>query len=76
MNDRRRQGLEKEISRIIGSALLIDVKNEKIRRLVTIKETVLSKDGKYVDANNDGKTNVGDKINYTFVVSNTGNVTL
>ena len=45
MNDRRRQGLEKEISRIIGSALLIDVKNEKIRRLVTIKETVLSKDG-------------------------------
>ena len=36
----------------------------------------IKKDGKYVDANNDGKTNVGDKINYTFVVSNTGNVTL
>ena len=49
MNDRRRQGLEKEISRIIGTTLLTEIKNEKINRLVTIKETVLSKDGKYVD---------------------------
>ncbi len=49
MNDRRRQGLEKEISRIVGTALLTEVKNDKIRRLVTIKETTLSKDGKYVD---------------------------
>lgn len=49
MNDRRRQGLEKEISRIVGTTLLTEVKNDKIRRLVSIKETTLSKDGKYVD---------------------------
>ncbi|WP_418264609.1 DUF7507 domain-containing protein [Flavobacterium faecale] len=36
----------------------------------------ITKDGTYVDTNADGKTNVGDKINYTFVVKNTGNVTL
>ncbi|WP_366186111.1 gliding motility-associated C-terminal domain-containing protein [Flavobacterium ovatum] len=36
----------------------------------------ITKDGRYVDTNGDGKTNVGDKINYTFVVKNTGNVTL
>ena len=49
MNDRRRQGLEKEISRIVGTTLLTEVKNDKIWRLVSIKETTLSKDGKYVD---------------------------
>ena len=33
MNDRRKKGLEKEISRIIGMTLLTDVKNEKINFL-------------------------------------------
>ncbi|MGF1923044.1 MAG: DUF7507 domain-containing protein [Bacteroidia bacterium] len=36
----------------------------------------LAKDGTYADTNNDGKVNVGDRINYTFNVTNTGNVTL
>jgi gliding motility-associated-like protein/uncharacterized repeat protein (TIGR01451 family) len=36
----------------------------------------ITKDGIYVDSNNDGITNVGDKIKYNFVVTNTGNVTI
>jgi gliding motility-associated-like protein len=36
----------------------------------------ITKDGTYVDTNGDGKVNVGDRINYTFKVTNTGNVTL
>ena len=30
MNDRRKKGLEKEISRIVGMTLLTEIKNEKI----------------------------------------------
>src|SRR5690554_1254798 len=36
----------------------------------------LTKSGLYVDFNNDGEVNVGDVIDYTFVVTNTGNTTL
>ena len=36
----------------------------------------LTKTGTYDDTNNDGKVNVGDRINYAFKVENTGNVTL
>ena len=32
MNDRRKKGLEKEISRIIGMTILTEVKNEKINQ--------------------------------------------
>ena len=49
MNDRRRKGLEKEISRIIGTAILFDVKNEKIKNLVTVKNVSLSSDARYAD---------------------------
>ncbi|WP_314010625.1 30S ribosome-binding factor RbfA [Pseudostreptobacillus hongkongensis] len=49
MNERRRRGLEKEISRIIGTAILLDVKNEKIKNLVTVKNVNLSPDGRYAD---------------------------
>ena len=34
------------------------------------------KDGTYLDNDNNGKTNLGDSVTYTFVVSNTGNVDL
>ncbi|MFL9832388.1 hypothetical protein ABS764_16160, partial [Flavobacterium sp. ST-87] len=36
----------------------------------------ITKDGTYVDTNNDGKTNIGDVVSYKFVITNTGNVTL
>ena len=49
MNDRRRKGLEKDISRIIGTAILFDVKNEKIKNLVTVKTVNLSSDARYAD---------------------------
>ena len=49
MNDRRTNGLEKEISRIIGTAILFEVKNEKIKNLVTVKNVSLSSDARYAD---------------------------
>ncbi|WP_035662285.1 DUF7507 domain-containing protein, partial [Flavobacterium seoulense] len=36
----------------------------------------ITKDGTYVDTNQDGKTNIGDVVSYKFVITNTGNVTL
>lgn len=49
MNDRRKKGIEKEISRIIGMVLLTEIKNEKIKNLVSIYKTEITKDGRYVD---------------------------
>ena len=49
MNDRRKKGLEKEISRIVGMTLLTEIKNEKIRNLVTIHKVELTKDGRYLE---------------------------
>lgn len=49
LNERRRRGLEKEISRIIGTAILLEVKNEKIKNLVSVKNVKLSSDARYVD---------------------------
>lgn len=49
MNIRRRKGLEKEIMRIIFSSILIDLENEKIKNLVSIKSVKLSNDARYAD---------------------------
>ena len=49
MNDRRKKGLEKEISRIVGITLLTEIKNEKIKNLVSIHKVELTKDGRYLD---------------------------
>ena len=49
MNDRRKRGLEKEISRIIGMTLLTERKNDKIKNLVSIHKVELTKDGRYLD---------------------------
>ena len=49
MNYRRKRGLEKEISRIIGMTLLTEIKNDKIKNLVSIHKVELTKDGRYLD---------------------------
>lgn len=49
MNDRRKKGLEKEISRIVGMAILTEVKNDKIKNLVSIHKVEITKDGRYLD---------------------------
>ena len=49
MNHRRKKGLEKEISRIVGMTLLTEVKNDKIKNLVSIHKVELTKDGRYLD---------------------------
>ena len=49
MNDRRKRGLEKEISRIIGMTLLTEIKNDKIKNLVSIHKVELTKDGRYLN---------------------------
>ena len=49
MNDRRKKGLEKEISRIIGTLLLTEIKNEKVKKYVSIHHVELTKDGRYLD---------------------------
>ncbi|NGY38775.1 gliding motility-associated C-terminal domain-containing protein, partial [Flavobacterium sp. XN-5] len=53
--------------------------NNNIPDVITIctdAKITVTKDGIYVDTNKDGITNVGDHINYSFVVTNTGNLTL
>ncbi|MFV5693788.1 gliding motility-associated C-terminal domain-containing protein [Flavobacterium sp. LT1R49] len=47
-----------------------------ITPLTQTPSIAITKDGTYVDANNDGVTNIGDNVTYNFVVTNTGNVTL
>ncbi|MFV5690374.1 beta strand repeat-containing protein, partial [Flavobacterium sp. ZT3R25] len=47
-----------------------------ITPLTQTPSIAITKDGTYVDANNDGITNIGDTVIYNFVVANTGNVTV
>ncbi len=44
--------------------------------LNSVSSISLLKEGVYVDSNNDGIVNIGDRINYTFTVQNTGQTTL
>ncbi|WP_201296312.1 SprB repeat-containing protein, partial [Flavobacterium sp. 9R] len=60
------------------SVLITDTKGCSVEYNYTINESgiEITKDGNYVDSNNDGITNVGDIVSYNFVIKNTGNVTL
>lgn len=49
MNERRVKGLEKQIARNIGSILLTEVKNEKLKNLLSVHNVKLTSDGRYVD---------------------------
>jgi gliding motility-associated-like protein/uncharacterized repeat protein (TIGR01451 family) len=65
---------EKSVSDVSGTEI-----NNDTPTVVPLKQLgsiVITKDGVYNDDNKDGLTNVGDKINYKFTVTNTGNVTL
>lgn len=49
MNERRVKGIEKEIARKIGTILLTEIKNEKLKNLVSVYNVKLSPDARYVD---------------------------
>lgn len=49
MNIRRRRGLEKEISKIIAGTIIFDVKNEIVKKYVSISKVILSNDARYAD---------------------------
>ncbi|WP_413998983.1 gliding motility-associated C-terminal domain-containing protein [Flavobacterium sp. W1B] len=53
-----------------------DCPNCTITTLEQNPSIAITKDGTYQDTNQDGITNIGDKVIYNFVVTNTGNVTL
>ena len=49
MNDRRKKGIEKEVARIIGMALLTEIKNEKLKNVLSVHKVEITKDGRYID---------------------------
>lgn len=49
MNSNRVHAIEKEITRIIGKLLSEEVKNPKVKGLISIIKTTISKDTKYAD---------------------------
>ncbi|GGA79665.1 hypothetical protein GCM10008015_20460 [Flavobacterium palustre] len=63
-----------DVEDISGTTITND--NPTITEITANPSISVTKDGVYVDTNNDGLTNAGDQINYTFVVRNTGNTTL
>jgi hypothetical protein len=50
--------------------------DDDVQTFIPVPSLSLEKTGTYSDANGDGIFSVGDQISYTFLVTNTGNVTL
>jgi gliding motility-associated-like protein/uncharacterized repeat protein (TIGR01451 family) len=59
-----------------NSSSCISLSRTAVRLTINTCSIAVTKEGTYVDTNEDGKTNIGDSIRYTFTVLNTGNVTL
>ncbi|PRZ22004.1 DUF7507 domain-containing protein [Flavobacterium granuli] len=53
-----------------------DCSNYTVTPLNQTPSLVITKDGTYIDTNEDGITNIGDKVAYNFTVRNNGNVPL
>ncbi len=49
MNNQRIHGIEKEITRIIGKLLYEEVKNPKVKGLISVIRTTITKDAKFAD---------------------------
>lgn len=49
MNKQRQEAVEKEMKRVLSTLLLTEVKNSKIKGMLSITKIVLSKDAKYAD---------------------------
>ncbi|MCG9794061.1 DUF7507 domain-containing protein [Flavobacterium algicola] len=63
-----------DVADISGTAIGNDTPT--ITQLAQSPSISITKDGVYQDTNGDGITNVGDNINYVFVIRNTGNTVL
>jgi len=75
------QATTEDISSLPKGSYSVEIKDKNGCRVsynFTISESGISitKDGTYVDKNQDGVTNVGDVVTYNFVIKNTGNVAL
>ncbi|MGS0524025.1 DUF7507 domain-containing protein [Zobellia nedashkovskayae] len=60
----------------ITSSVDTDTSNNTACVPVDIGNLEITKDGVYVDSDSNGLTNIGDVVNYIFVVNNTGNVAI
>src|SRR5699024_7542459 len=54
----------------------VDNDDKTVIEICSEPDMEMKKDGSFDDANGDGVANVGEKINYSITVTNTGNVTL
>src|SRR5690606_5348608 len=63
-----------EISDLSGTDVNSDISTRVI--ICQTADITLFKEGVFMDENNNGLSNVGESIEYTFTVENTGNVTL